>query len=52
MLEAAARNRLKVALSQLRRLGLAEVIETAPTGYRLTPRCRVVLVEDREDAAH
>jgi DNA-binding response OmpR family regulator len=45
VLEGPANNRIKVALSQLRRLGLADVLETAPGGYRLSSTCAVAFVE-------
>jgi predicted ATPase len=38
----AARNRLHVALATLRSLGLRDVLERRPEGYRLDPRVRVV----------
>jgi len=37
----AARNRLRVAISALRRLGLEEIVETAPGGYRLPHNLRI-----------
>ena len=38
-----ATNRVRVILSQLRKLGLAEVLERSPDGYRLHPEWIVVL---------
>jgi predicted ATPase len=37
----AARRRLQVSISMLRRLGLKQVIETVPEGYRLLPSTRL-----------
>jgi predicted ATPase len=37
----AARRRLQVSISMLRRMGLKQVIETVPEGYRLSPTTRL-----------
>lgn len=37
------RNRLYVALSSLRKAGLADILERSPAGYRLSPRVEVVV---------
>jgi tetratricopeptide (TPR) repeat protein len=50
ILPAAANNRLKVALSLLRRLGLADVIETIDRSYRIRPSCAVTFATS--DDAH
>jgi tetratricopeptide (TPR) repeat protein len=41
---AAAENRLRVALSALRRAGLARVLERTPDGYRLAESTRIALL--------
>lgn len=47
ILPAAAKNRLHVAVAQLRSRGLREVIATVPGGYALDPAVRVLVVDDR-----
>lgn len=48
LLPTAAKNRLKVALSQLRRSGLGELLETVEGGYCLSASCTVDIVDDEE----
>lgn len=43
--DAAARNRLRVTVSDLRRLGLRPVLLSDHRGYRLDPRCAVRIVQ-------
>lgn len=43
------RNRLYVALSSLRKAGLADILERGPSGYRLSPRVEVVVAEPAVD---
>lgn len=43
------RNRLYVALSSLRKAGLADILERGPAGYRLSPRVEVVVAEPAQD---
>ncbi len=40
----AAKNRLHVALSALRKAGLAEIIQRVDGGYRLDPEIAILLV--------
>lgn len=47
ILAAAAKNRLHVAIAQLRAMGLRDVIRTVTNGYGLDPAVRVLIVDDR-----
>jgi hypothetical protein len=45
---AAIKNRVRVAISTLRDLGLRNAIETSPMGYRIAPSVLVCAVKPRE----
>ncbi|MFO0559766.1 MAG: AAA family ATPase [Polyangiales bacterium] len=47
ILASAAKNRLHVAIAQLRTMGLRAVIRTVTSGYGLDPAVRVLIVDDR-----
>ncbi len=46
ILPSAAKNRLHVAIAQLRARGLRDVIRTAASGYGLDPEVRILVVDD------